>query len=141
MIYHHALLEVLIAVLKDSFVKKTKETAEFLDNFQWELEKHLFAEEKVIFKVCRQEAPGACELVRKLEQEHLLMLEMLEDLKDNLIIKTEADFIKFHELLTKHRQLEEKELYPRLDQELNIMVKEDIIAKINEIPIKKTKGD
>jgi hemerythrin-like domain-containing protein len=65
------------------------------------------------------------------------MLEMLGDLKDDSVIKAEADIAEFQEFIKKHREQEEKNLYSRLDRELSRRVKEEIIARINEIPIRK----
>lgn len=137
MVIHHGLLETLWTVFRDNLDKNRKRAEETLNSFQWELEKHFFSEEKVIFRFCTKEDSESCKLVKKLWQEHTVMLEMLNQLKNDLIAKAAADTAEFHEFMIKHRELEEKELYPRLDRELLGPVKEEIIARINEIPIQK----
>ena len=137
MVTHHGFLEALLAVFKDELGKDRERTAKTLDTFQWELEKHIFNEEKVIFRFCNKEDEQICELVKKLEQEHTMMLDMLGDLKDDLMTKAQEDAVKFREFMARHRKTEEENLYPRLDQELPVAIKEDIIARINEIPAKK----
>lgn len=137
MVSHHGLLEILLTVFKDNLGRSAERARETLDSFQWELEKHILCEEKAIFRPCRQEDPETCELIKKLEQDHTVMLEMLGALKDDLVAKAEADVAEFQEFMVKHRELEEKDLYSRLDRELSAATKEEIIARINEIPIKK----
>jgi hemerythrin-like domain-containing protein len=137
MVTHHGLLEALLFVFKDYFGKNVERTVETLDGFQWELEKHIFSEEKAIFKFCRQKKSETCELIKKLEEEHTVMLDMLGTLKDDLLTKAKADATEFREFITKHRELEEKELYPKLDRELSVAAKEKLIARINEIPLKR----
>jgi len=138
MVTHHGFLEILLTVFKDNLGKNVEKAAKTLDSFQWELEKHIFSEEKAIFRFCKEENTEICELVKKLEQEHTVMLDMLGDLKNDLVVKAEKDSIEFREFMVRHRKIEEKNLYPRLDQELSAAAKEEIITRINEIPIKKT---
>ena len=138
MVIHHGLLEALLTVFKDELGKSSQRAAETLDNFQWEFEKHIFGEEKVIFRLCKQQEPEICELVKKMEGEHTVMLNILEELKkSDLTVENEAKAKKFYDFLVRHREVEENELYPRMDQELSDEVKEDIISRIDEIPIKK----
>jgi iron-sulfur cluster repair protein YtfE (RIC family) len=137
MVTHHGFLETLLTVFKDSLGKGAEETAKTLDKFQWELEKHIFSEEKVIFSFCKGKDAEVCDLIKKLEQDHTVMLEMLGDLKDDLLTKAEKDSVEFREFMAKHRKIEEKNLYPRLDQELPTAAKEEIIARVNEVSIKK----
>jgi hemerythrin-like domain-containing protein len=136
MVAHHGLLEALLAVFKDDF-RASKGKAQFaLDDFQWELEKHLFSEEKVLFRLCDPKNPTLCGLVLKLEREHETMLGMVMALKDNLLVKTEEDITKFQDFMVQHRDVEEKELYVHLDSELTENAKREIIRRINEVPIK-----
>ena len=137
MVSHHGLLEILLTVVKDNLDRNMERAREALDNFQWELEKHIFSEEKVAFKYYKPEALETRELVKELEHEHAVMLETVDVLKDNLEAKTEADIAEFQEFMVKHRGLEEKDLYSKLDQQLSTATKEKIVARINEIPIKK----
>lgn len=137
MISHHGLLEALLTVFNDNLGINAERTAEDLDDFKWELEKHIFTEEKVMFKFCKQEGSETCELVNKLEQEHIAMLKTLDGLKDNLPVKNEKDIAEFQKFMINHRETEEKDIYPKLDQELSEATKEEIIARINEISIKK----
>jgi len=137
MMSHHALLAALLKVYRDDLFKNPKSAAEALEDFEWELDKHIFTEEKVIFRFCKPDELAACAIVKRLEQEHTIMLEMVQGLKQDLEDKAEADAEKFEGLMLRHVAVEETELYPRLDQELSTILKEEIIGRINEIPMKK----
>ena len=137
MVAHHGLLEALLTVFKGELKTDAERAWETLAAFRWEEEKHIFTEEKAIFGFCEREAPELCQLVKRLEEEHTVMLEMMDDLRDDLVAKAELDVEKFQEFMIRHRQTEEKELYPELDRVLKPEVKKEIIARINEIPMKK----
>ena len=137
MLRDHALIEVLLVVFKDNLGKDIKSVEESFDKFRWELEKHIFVEEKVIFKLCDSPESEMCEIVKGLTKDHNTMLEMLNEVQNDLVTKNETDISKFQELLTNHRKIEEKTLYPKLDQILDKEQKKIIIARINEIPLKK----
>ncbi|MEK7503607.1 MAG: hemerythrin domain-containing protein [Patescibacteria group bacterium] len=140
MIAHHALLETLLAVFKDEFKADSVAAATALDEFKWEWEKHVFGEEKVIFKFCGGGETTLCQVVHELVAEHILIQETLNAFENNLAIKTSADIDNFHKLITEHRETEEQTLYPGLDRELDEAQKEAIIARINQIPMKKYTG-
>lgn len=139
MLVHHGLLEVLFKSLKDNIGLNTKTEflQDMLNEFQWELEKHFFVEEKVIFNFCTATEPQICSIVVGLLNEHKRMTDMLEDLKKKLPNKFSAELLNFEILLKSHRMVEEEKLYPRLDEELNEEDKNLIISRINELPVKK----
>ena len=137
MVEHHALIEALLVVFKDSLGKDIKYTENSFDEFMWEFEKHIFIEEKAIFKFCASLESEICKITQNLVKEHDKMLEMLNEVKNDLVTKNQADISKFQELLVSHREIEEKDLYPDLDQMLDKAQKEMIVARINEIPFKK----
>jgi len=137
MVGDHALIEVLLIYFKDSLGKSAELTERTFDKFRWELEKHIFVEEKVIFVFCKLVNSEMCQIVEKLAEQHETFFEMLNEMKNDIVIKNETDISKFQELLTNHRKTEETILYPKLDQEVNETQKEMIIAQINEIPLSK----
>ena len=137
MIGNHTLIETLLLDFKDNLEKDVKLTEESFDKFRWELEKHIFVEEKVIFKFCDLPESEICKTAQDLVKDHDTMLEMLNEVKNDLVFNNKVDISNFQELLTNHRNIEEKILYPKLDQQLGETQKEIIIARINEIPLKK----
>jgi iron-sulfur cluster repair protein YtfE (RIC family) len=137
MLDDHALIEVLLIAFRDNLGKDIESIEESFDKFRWELEKHIFVEEKVIFKFCNLPESEICKTVNNLVKDHDNMLAMLNEVQNDLVTKNETDISKFQELLKTHRKIEEEVLYPRLDQILDKEQKEIIIARINEVPLKK----
>jgi len=136
MIGHHALIEVLLTTLRDSLSQKVEFIEKSLGEFRWEFEKHIFVEETVVFKLCDVPGSETCEIVQELVKEHDKMSEMLNDMEEDLTEGKKVDVSEFQKLLTSHREIEEKDLYPELDRELDKAQKESVIARINEIPLK-----
>lgn len=136
MIGHHTLIEVLLTTLRDNLSQSVEVIEKSLSELQWELEKHIFVEETVIFKLCDDPNSKNCEIAQNLVKEHDKMLEMLNDLKEDLTEGKEVAVSEFQKLLTSHRETEERDLYPELDRELDKAQKESVIARINEIPLK-----
>jgi len=137
MLGDHALIETLLIAFKDSLGKSVELTEELFDKFRWELEKHIFVEEKVIFRLCNLPKPELCKVVQDLTKDHDTMLEMLNEVQNDIVTKNETNISKFQELLADHRKTEEEILYPMLDQQLSEKEKEMIILRINEVPLKK----
>lgn len=137
MIEEHALIEVLLLVFKNDLTKEPGSAENSLNKFSWELEKHFFVEERAIFKFCGSPDSEICQIVQELIQEHSIMLEMLNEIKNDLVIGKNIEISSFLILLEKHRNTEEKKLYPKIDQEFSQENKDIIISKINEIPLKK----
>lgn len=137
MLVHHGLLEILFTSLEGNIKKENnlELTHKILDEFRWELEKHFFVEEKTIFNFCSITEPISCSMVVQLLNEHKAMKDMLDELSKEP--NKNALLEKFKELLMKHRITEDKELYPRIDEELNEEDKDLIVSRINELPIKK----
>lgn len=137
MIGDHALIEVLFMVFKENLNKDIESARKSFDEFKWELQKHIFVEEKVIFRFCDSSGSEICKTVQGLMKDHDTMLEMLNNAENDLAAGNETDVSGFQELLTNHRNIEEKILYPKLDQQLSETQKEIVVARINEIPLKK----
>jgi hemerythrin-like domain-containing protein len=104
-------------------------------NFEWELEKHIFTEEKAIFTDYNPEnVSEGYKMLPELTKQHNYIVNTLNSWRmDIRNKKTPRDIYSFKEFLRKHRDFEEKELYPKLDEELDEQEKKNIVAKINEI--------
>jgi len=101
--------------------------------FEWNFEKHVFVEERAIFA-----SDNPTNIVKKypiileLQEEHLVLFDNLSEMRKDLLRKHTIDFSKFKRLLTNHRNFEEENVYPKLDQELDKSQKNLICEKINE---------
>lgn len=132
MIKSHNKLEKLLDGLKISTQGDFKLTGELFDEFRWELEKHIFTEEKAIFKFFNlSKDEDHFEVVPNLIKDHNAFLEMLNEIENDLVIKKNLDISGLRNLLVKHKNFEEKTVYPKLDQELNDSQKNSILIKIN----------
>ena len=136
MVTQHALLEVLFLAAKDEVKNNPERAKSFLSEFSWEIKKHFFVEEGAIFVFSPEQDPEISETIKRLKYEHILMLDKLGKMQDNLSSASDKDLEDFSELLVHHREEEEKTLYPALDQKLSGRQKELIASHINEIPIK-----
>jgi hemerythrin superfamily protein len=118
MIKHHNKIEGLL---------NTFERDKDLDSFnrlRWEVEKHMFTEEKAVFSI--------------LPKEHDLssaVQDLLADHKGILGLMTgeDMDTKKFRRLLTTHKNFEETAIYPRLDKDLDDHKKKLIFERIGHI--------
>jgi len=137
MISHHALLGALFSLFEDEAKEKSPRAGSSLSELAWETKKHFFAEENAIFNLPQIKDMGVFKMVHHLKEEHVMMLDYLKRFADDLPEIKEGDVEKFAGLLEGHREAEEKELYPKLDQELPEDQKKQIVFRINEIPINK----
>jgi len=136
MIKDHCKIDKLIDKLDD--ISKQDDYEEFIkafNKFEWELEKHIFTEEKAIFtSYTPEDVNYGYKMLPELTKQHNFIVNKLNnwrhDIKKRNII---SDINEMKEFLIKHRKYEEKEVYPKLDQGLSTDEKRHIIAKINEI--------
>lgn len=137
MIAQHGLIEALFVAFRDEAKNNPEQAIKFLNEFSWETKKHFFIEEEAIFDSFVWKKKEVFETVRQLEREHEVMLELIKRAVEK-IPETEPEKLDaFHLLMEKHRETEEKILYPELDKELSEAQKVDVIRRINEIPMKK----
>jgi iron-sulfur cluster repair protein YtfE (RIC family) len=137
MVAHHALLNALFVLFRDQAKEKSPKTAASLTELKWETKKHFFVEESVIFDFVIMENYGVLATINQLKDEHVTMLNDLEGFSENIDQITSKDLENFYNFLESHREIEEKELYPKLDKELSEEQKSQIIARINEVPLTK----
>ena len=135
MVKDHRKLVELINILDE----KTKEDFESMkkafQKFEWELEKHIFTEEKAIFTNYKPEDIfEGYRMLPELTKQHNYIINKLNnwrnDIKNKRVL---TDIYSFKEFLEKHRNFEEEKVYPKLDEALSDEDKRHIVAKINEI--------
>lgn len=104
------------------------------DTFEWELEKHIFTEEKAIFSSYNpKNIIEGYKMVPELVQQHNEILNKIRIMRKDLMWNKSVKFHEFKEFILAHKTFEEASLYPKLDQELTTEQKEEIIKKIREI--------
>jgi iron-sulfur cluster repair protein YtfE (RIC family) len=104
------------------------------DTFEWDLEKHIFTEEKAIFSSYNpKNIFEGYKMVPELVQQHNEILNRVRVMRKELLWNRPVKYTEFKELIMAHKTFEEASLYPKLDQELTVAQKEEIIKKIREI--------
>lgn len=130
---HGKIVKLLLDVEK-SIGMELISTMKVFDTFEWELEKHIFIEEKAIFTSYKPtNIVEGYKMVPELIQQHNDILNRLRMMRKNLMRQRPIDYNDFKELILAHKTFEEASLYPKLDQELDVSQKEEIIKKIREI--------
>ena len=138
MIGHHALIEVYFSILKDK-LSSQQNVSEDLEKFKWQIEKHFFVEEKVVFDYdhFRIKNEKVYQLVKELTNEHVIIIREVERFSKQITDNEKPDMSGFQKLLEDHRKTEENELYPILDKELDESKKEEIVKRVNDIILEK----
>lgn len=117
-------------LLKEDLEKAKK----VFSKFKWNVEKHFFIEEKVIFSIYT--ASGS-------EEENRQIIEILKEHKDILFLINQIEeslgnnetpiFDELREDLIAHANFEDKFLYPRFDEELSEEQKQVIYDRSEEV--------
>ncbi|MBS3749383.1 MAG: rubredoxin [Candidatus Thermoplasmatota archaeon] len=137
MIHHHNIIMGLLNDFDHCLKYDTQLLMDAYDVLKWEFDKHLFIEEKIVFMAQElHDLPDVYEIIPRLVSDHekfeKILLKMRNDIKKN---NTTCNFLEFKELIYKHKDFEEKSLYPLLDEKLNNEKKTRIIKRINEISL------
>ena len=134
MIKDHGKIVKMLHDVEKSIGMELISTMKVFDTFEWELEKHMFVEEKAIFTSYNPEnVATGYRMMPTLIQQHNELYNMLQVMRKDLTWQRPAKFEEFRQFLLSHKTFEEESLYPKLDQELSVKQKEDIIKKIREI--------
>ncbi|MFA6254794.1 MAG: hemerythrin domain-containing protein [Patescibacteria group bacterium] len=133
MIKSHQQIEQLINQFEKSLGRDSKLADKSFLELRIGLEQHFLTEEKAIFAFSQQ-GNDKYNGIPNLIQQHGIMLEMINNIKNQLATKKSFSISEFKTYIGKHRMIEEGILYPKLDAELNESQKQFIIKKIEEIP-------
>ena len=134
MVKDHARLMQLLKIAESHFGQDKDELMKSFHTFEWNLEKHFFVEERAIFTAYNPEyIDEGYDVFLDLSKQHTNILEKVQILRKEVEIKGDVDTSKLKELLIKHKNLDEKMIYPKLDQEIGEGEKRFIIERINEI--------
>ena len=135
MVGDHCKIEKLLDELEKNVEKDYSVMAKSFNKFEWELEKHIFIEEKAIFTSYSPEnVVEGYKMLPELTKQHNVILNKLGNMRKDVRSRRKIqDIYGFKEFLLKHKNFEEKSVYPRLDQSLDEDEKKIVVEKINEI--------
>ena len=135
MVKNHRKIENLLTKLEENNNKDFESMQNAFNKFEWELEKHIFTEEKAIFTTYNPEDKAeGYKMLPELTKQHNFILNKLnnwrKDIKNKRMI---SDIYSFKIYLIRHKTYEEEKVYTMLDQSLTENEKKHIESKINEI--------
>ena len=131
---HHS-IESLIDTLEEHLDGSYDLMRKHFEKFEWKLEKHLFVEEKAIFTFYEPEdtVQGFQMLPTLMTQHNYILNELNKMRKDVANGKTPVGLEELKMFLMKHRNYEERDVYPKLEETLTKDQKKQVIDRINEI--------
>jgi len=129
---HENILKML-----DDFQKSSnnspKELEKTFSKFKWNLEKHFFIEEKVIFHIYNSPKEIENFDILSLLKEHKDILWIINSIEDDFPKNFNSQIEELKKILKAHATFENEYFYPRLDEELNEEQKQLILERIEEI--------
>lgn len=132
MLQEHQRINKLIDELKKHLDNYEKTKTNF-SVFKWNLEKHFFVEEKVIFDMFVNISGEETNDVFHLLEDHVKIMGIIRTLEKNLNKKIKPDLEELKQRLTLHKKFEDEEFYPDLDKRLSHEQKKKISERIKEI--------
>ncbi len=135
MVKDHYRIEDLIDKVEQSLDDDFDAIEKIFDRFEWQLQKHIFAEEKAIFTFYEPEdISSGYKMLPVLTKQHNDILNRLETMHRTVQNgKTPEKVSEFKKVLMKHRTFEEVEVYPKLEEALSEKQKNQIIEKVKMI--------
>lgn len=131
----HYEIESLIDDLRESLDGSYDEMRKHFEMLEWKLEKHLFTEEKAIFTLYEPEdVTQGFQMLPTIMKHHNQILNDLKKMRKEVQNgKEPADLKSFKDFLMRHRNYEEVDVYPKLEETLKPEQKETIINRISEL--------
>lgn len=135
MVNDHHRIENLVDKLEQSLDQDFDMIEKAFDTFEWQLQKHIFAEEKAIFTFYEpSDVQSGYKMLPMLTKQHNDILNRLETMKRDVQNgKTPEKVSEFKKVLMKHRNFEEIDVYPKLQETLTEEQKNKIIDKVKTI--------
>ena len=131
MLKHHGEIFKILNDVEKYFDSNVKLSNEFFSKFKWEIEKHFFIEERVIFKIYSSIKLDEVSDVFELLKQHGIIQSKINNLIGNPKSKTKISELK--KLIFEHSQFEDNYFYPKVDKILDEEQKNRIMLRINDI--------
>tara|TARA_Y100000310_G_scaffold272746_1_gene287908 strand:+ start:1138 stop:1569 length:432 start_codon:yes stop_codon:yes gene_type:complete len=128
---HKKLDQLLDNVEKD--LEDHEKTKNNFDCFKWNMEKHFFTEEKVIFDSFVTMSGQQTSDTFNLLEDHVRIMNIIKIIEKRLNQKIKPRLHYLKQIIQTHRSFEDEDFYPRLDTDLTQEQKKQICSKIMEI--------
>ncbi len=131
---HHE-IESLLDSLSESLDVSYDEMQKHFERFEWKLEKHLFVEEKAIFTFYEpDDVTMGYQMLPIITKQHNHLFNELDKMRKEVNNgKEPSKLSELKSFLMKHRDFEERDLYPKLEEALKPDQKQKIVDRINEL--------
>lgn len=126
----HEVIEYLLDEFENLYEKDFIKAKEILEVFVWNIEKHIFLEEKILYNVYSV-WEGNIEGMFEILGDHGNIMIFIKKIKNSNFGK--SDISALREILENHFALEETILYPNLEKALNFEQKKILIERTREI--------
>lgn len=135
MVNDHNEIESLIKEFDASINKEFDDVKIAFEKFEWKLEKHLFVEEKAIFIFYEPiDVSEGYKMLPILMKQHNFILNTLKLMRKQVNKgQVPEGHLKLKDFLHKHKNYEEREVYPKLDEVLTNEQKQQIANRIHEL--------
>lgn len=130
MLQDHAEIFRRLGDFEEGSEKDPRASFPLFDKFQWKLEQHMLIEERVIFGYTSFSRQSNA-MIQQVLDDHRVLSVMLKAIQKRLQAgPLDVDISDFKKQLDDHRLFEERELYPKIDQELDVKAKQFIIDQL-----------
>jgi hemerythrin-like domain-containing protein len=134
MVQDHAKLIKYLSAVEKNLKENPASLLSSFYSFEWHLQKHIFVEERAIFSFYNPSYVGTMyEKISDIKKQHNSILKKLDSLKNDLKNQDPLFITDFKRILVKHKNYEETNIYPVLDQEITEGEKRFIMGRIREI--------
>lgn len=134
MVRDHGKIISLLNNVEKALEQPTVEKMKVFHQLEWTVEKHLFTEEKALFTFYDPEnVTAGYKMMPQLIQEHNDITNRLRVMRRKLLEQNPVDFQGLKNVLMQHKQFEEDQVYPKLDQELTEEQKTIIMSRMKEL--------
>jgi len=127
----HNRIDIILDEFKSSLKNNSKDIQENWDRLEWNIKKHFFTEEKVIFSTFTLE--GREDKNQDLLKEHEEIIEIIKDINEKKLNGIEEELTKLENKLKEHSEFENETFYPELDKTLTEEEKKNVIERAKEI--------
>lgn len=129
MIEEHRLIENLLSGFETLYYKNPDNAKKLFEAFKWNVEKHMFFEEKMIYNLSslwNSNTEGMFEIL----QDHGDILHLIDKIRNFSFTYNDIENLK--NLVKEHFELEEEVFYPKLEKLLSKEEKQEFLERATE---------
>jgi len=133
MISEHERISEMLEEVNLAIYEDNSKISEAFNRFKWNMEKHLFIEEKAIFQLLNNISGMEIGDTFRLMEEHGRIIALIKKIEEDFKTRDYSAIQKLMALLEEHSDFENQTFYPTLDKKLEDQKKQEILERVNEI--------